>query len=439
MPTRIPTLSRRDLLRGGALAAAGSLLPAAGHHRLPQPPKARAVIQIWMWGGPSHLDTFDPKPEAGGEYCGPLNQPLSTRVPGLRIGELLPRLAKQAEQFAVLRSLSHGSNAHETAAYMVQTGRAAGDGIVHPCAGAVVSWARHTSGAALGLLPPYVLLTQPQGRFSEAGYLGNRYKPFATGGDPARDPFVVEGVVAEGITEARQRTRRELLRTLDTLGNALPDHTEIAALREARDAAYELVLGDAGRVFDLGQEPPTTRDAYGRSMFGQSCLQARRLVEHGVPWVTINYQGWDTHKEHFQAMRRKLPELDKGLATLLEDLKQRGLLDSTIVWWSGEFGRTPRVQWEAPWNGGRGHHGRVFSALLAGGGFRGGSVLGASDSHGEEVADRPIAPVDVIRTIYRQLGIDTSRRLPHPQGHDMPILPPADKGALHGGMLEELL
>ena len=147
-------------------------------------------------------------------------------------------------------------------------------------------------------------------------------------------------------------------------------------LTQAEKQAYDLILGDAGKVFDLTQEKDELRDRYGRNTFGQSCLVARRLVERGVPYVTINYKGWDTHKQHFQTMRRKLPELDKGLATLLQDLSDRGLLDSTIVWCCGEFGRTPKVQWEPPWNGGRGHYGKVFSALVAGGGFKGGHVVG---------------------------------------------------------------
>ena len=150
-----------------------------------------------------------------------------------------------------------------------------------------------------------------------------------------------------------------------------------------------MILGDGAKVFDLSQEKQELRDRYGKSKFGQSCLVARRLVERGIPYVTINYGGWDTHKENFQAMRRQLPDMDKGMATLLQDLSGRGLLDSTIVWWGGEFGRTPKVQWEAPWNGGRGHWGKVFSDVLAGGGFKGGQVIGASDAKGEEVKDPP--------------------------------------------------
>ena len=181
------------------------------------------------------------------------------------------------------------------------------------------------------------------------------------------------------------------------------------------------------------------RDRYGRTTFGQECLVARRLVEKGVPYVTINFNGgWDTHKDNFTTMRRRLPELDKGMAALLEDLSQRGLLDSTIVWWQGEFGRTPKVQWEAPWNGGRGHWGQVFSAVVAGGGFKGGQVVGASDAKGEDVKDRPVYPVDLIGSIYEKLGIDGTAKLPHPMGLDTRVLPTEADGVKVGGRLKEI-
>jgi uncharacterized protein (DUF1501 family) len=166
---------------------------------------------------------------------------------------------------------------------------------------------------------------------------------------------------------------------------------------------------------------------------------ARRLVERGVPYITINYNGWDTHKQHFQTMRRKLPEMDKGMATLLQDLSDHGLLDSTIVWWSGEFGRTPKVQWEPPWNGGRGHYGKVFCAVLAGGGFKGGQVIGASDAKGETVKERPVYPCDVIGSMYELLGIDPDAKLPHPQGLTARLTPSATDDVPKGGRLKEIM
>ena len=284
----------------------------------------------------------------------------------------------------------------------------------------MVSLFRGYDAGYKGLVPPYIVLTEPQGRFSEAGFLGIRYKPFATGGDPAQTRFVVEGVVAQGISDQRQKDRRELLEELNSLEHAAANDPRLASLQESEKEAYDLILGDAGKVFDLTQEKDELRDRYGRNTFGQSCLLARRLVERGVPYITINYPGWDTHKENFQVMRRKLPEMDKGMSSLLQDLADRGLLESTIVWWGGEFGRTPKVQWEAPWNGGRNHWGKVFSAVVAGGGFKGGQVVGASDAKGEEVKDRPVYPCDVIGSMYELLGIDTAARLPHPLGARRP-------------------
>ena len=401
--------------------------------------KAKAVIQIWMWGGACHLDTFDPKPEAGEDYCGPLKSPIDTNVPGIRIGELLPELAKQADKYSIIRSMTHGVNAHETAAYMVQTGRPSGGRDVYPSVGAVVSLFKGYDAGYKGLIPPYIVLTEPQGRFSEAGFLGSRYKPFATGGDPARTPFAVEGVVAKGISDQRQRDRRELLDKLNTLEHALPGNGQLAASEQAGQQAYDMILGEGAKVFDLAQEKDALRDGYGRNTFGQSCLVARRLIERGVPYVTINYKGWDTHKQHFQAMRRQLPQMDKGMATLLQDLSDRGLLGSTIVWWSTEFGRTPKVQNESPWNGGRGHYGKVFSAVVAGGGFKGGRVVGASDAKGEEVKDRPVYPVDPIASMYELLGINGDAKLPHPQGLDVRVLPTVADGVRTGGRLKEIM
>ena len=408
-------------------------------HAATRPARAKSVIQIWMWGGPAHLDTFDPKPLAGYDYCGPLKEPISTNVDGIQIGQLLPQLAQQADKYSLIRSMTHGVNGHETASYMVQTGRPSGGRDVFPCVGAVTSLFKGYDAGYAGLVPPYVVLTSPQGRFSEAGFLGNRYKPFATGGDPAKNPFAVEGIVAKGISEQRQRSRRSLLEQVNTLGRVLHGHASLKALYDSEEQAYELILGDAGKLFDLSRETDELRDRYGRNTFGQSCLMARRLVEKGVPYITLNYKGWDTHKQHFQIMNRKLPELDKGLATLLQDLTDRGLLDSTVVWWSGEFGRTPRVQWEAPWNGGRGHYGKVFSMLLAGGGFKGGQVVGSSDARGEEVWERPVQPIDVIGSLYEQLGIDWNAPLPHPQGLPLNVMPSRAEGFQSSGRLTELM
>ena len=434
-------ISRRDALKLGIIGAAGLALGDRGRlwaAATPPKPKAKAVIQIWMWGGPCHIDTFDPKPDAGYDYCGPLDKAIPTNVDGVQVNELLPLLAQQADKYSIIRSMTHGVNAHETASYVTQTGRQPGR-LVFPCAGAVVSLFKGYDHGYEGMIAPYIVLTQPQGRFSEAGFLGPRYRPFATGGDPKQKVFVVEGVVAKGITDEHQRNRRELLHTLDSLGQAMPSNPRFEALDRCEEKAYQLILGDAKKLFDLSEEPDELRDRYGRSTFGQSCLMARRLVEYGVPYITINYKGWDTHKQHFQTMTQKLPEMDKGMATLLSDLSDRGLLDSTIVWWSGEFGRGPKVQWEPPWNGGRSHHGQCFSAVLAGGGFKGGHVVGASDAKGMEVAERPVYPLDLIGSMYELIGIDPDGPLPNPRGLDVRVLPSAGDGVKSGGRLREIM
>ena len=439
-------VSRRDALRGGVAGAAGLVLGGRMGMAAPtQAPAAlrkataKSVIQVWLWGGPPHTDTFDPKPDAGPDYTGPLTKVTQTNVDGIVIGELLPLLAQQADKYSLIRSMTHGNNGHETAAYMVQTGREPGGKDVFPSLGAVVALFKGDVPGSDGLIPPYIVLTQPQGRFSEAGFLGSRYKPFATGGDPGKPVFVVEGIALPGVSRERQKSRRGLLHNLDTLGQAMAGNPQLVPLKSSETKAYDLILGEAGKVFDLTEEPDDLRLLYGRTTFGQSCLAARRLVERGIPYVTINHGGWDTHKEHFQAMRRKLPELDKALSTLLLDLSERGLLDSTIIMCCGEFGRTPKVDWGGTWNGGRHHFGAVFSCLVAGGGFKGGRVVGSSDAKGETVKDRPVYPPDLIGSIYELMGIDPNGTLPHPQGRVVHVTPTAEEGYKVAGRLYEIM
>jgi hypothetical protein len=441
------TVTRRAMLQHGLAGVVGMMLarklyaqdrPSDSTAPKAKPAKAKSVIQIWLWGGPPHLDTFDPKPEAGNDYTGPLNKPIATAVNGMMIGELLPVLAKQANKFSLIRGMTHGNNGHETAAYLVQTGRNPNDRVVHPTMGAVVNLFKGKDKKADDLVPRYIVLTQPQGRFSEAGFLGSKYKPFFTGGNPAAPRFVVEGLVGQA-TEGQLQQRREMLQRLNTLGHALQGQPTMQLLTKSESQAYDLILGDAGKLFDLNQEKAPLRDSYGRNTFGQSCLMARRLVEHGVPYITINFGGWDTHKDNFPAMRRLVPELDKGLGTLFEDLAQRGLLESTIVWCCGEFGRTPKVAWEPPWDGGRHHFGNVFSVLVGGGGFKGGQIVGASDSKGETVKNRPVYPGDLIGSMYELLGIDPDSRLPHPQGLQIRLTPNAEDEEKSGGRLKEIL
>jgi hypothetical protein len=441
-PDHGASMSRRDAICRGVGGAAGLLLTGglgAGPSAAIPPPKAKSVIQIWLDGGPSQTDTFDPKPEAGSDYCGPWNKPIATNVPGIRIGEMLPLLAGHADKYSIIRSMTHGFDAHETAAYIAQTGWAPGGRLVYPGMGAVVSLFKGYGAGYTGLIPPYIAVTGPPGRFAEAGFLGSRYKAFATGGNPALKRFSVEGITTPGISDRRQQGRRELLGKLNTLEHVLTGNVRLAAFEEGEKQAYDLILGDAGKVFDLSQEKDDLRNRYGRNAFGQSCLVARRLVERGVRYVTINWPGWDTHRQHFQVMRQKLPQLDSGFATLLWDLASHKLLDSTIVWWGGEFGRTPRILWEPPWNGGRHHGSQVYSVVVAGGGFKGGHVVGASDAKGEQVRQRPVYPCDLIASMYELLGIDPAAKLPHPQGLVVRATPTAADGVKMGGRLKEIM
>lgn len=440
MPALSPAGEKMD--RRLKLSAALSLVVLAVCSTAWAAPQARAksVIQIWLWGGPPHTDTFDPKPDAGYDYTGPLNKTIQTNVPGIEIGELLPLLAQQADKYSIIRSMTHGNNGHETAAYMVQTGREPGGSLVFPSVGAVVALFKGYDHGYDSLIPPYIVLTQTQGRFSEVGFLGPKCKPFATGGNPNASRFEVEGIIAPGISDERQQARRGLLHSLDTLGMAMPGEAVLEQLDTTEANAYDLILGEASKLWDLSQEPEELRNKYGRNTFGQSCLMARRLVEVGVPYITINYGGWDTHKQHFEIMRRKLPEMDKGFATLLQDLSDHGLLDTTIVWWGGEFGRGPRVDWEPPWNGGRNHYGQCFTHVVAGGGFKGGKVVGASNATGEQVAERPVSVQDLIGSIYELMGIDPDAPLPNPRGDDIKVLPSSDEmGIKTEGRLYEIM
>lgn len=446
----VEKISRREALRRGVLGTAGLVFGSriiVGESRaaaLTAPakplikPKAKSIIQIFLWGGMSHNDTWDPKPEAGQEYMGEFGRTIETNVKGIRLQEMWVNLAKQADKYSLIRSMTHGNNGHETAAYLMQTGHPPGERISYPSVGAVIAYFKRNEYK--GMIPPYVVMLNAAGRFSEEGFLGPKYKPFATGGDPNASRFEVEGVIARGISDDRQKARRELLEGLDTMGKAMAASPAVIESEKAKKEAYELILGSGKDVFDLSKEKPELRDKYGRNTFGQECLAARRMVEAGVPYITISFPGgWDTHSNHFATMRRQVPMLDQGLATLLQDLHDRGLLESTLVWCTGEFGRGPKVDWQPPWNGGRNHWGKVFTVLVAGGGFKGGQVVGSSDATGSEVKDRPVYPVDLLGTIYLLAGIDTNAKLPHPEGADARVLPPPSEKVKSAGLLTEII
>ncbi len=426
-------MDRREFLKhcltlGVLGAAAGSSRAFAGVE-LPAKNRtmggAKSVIELWIWGGPCQLECFDPKPRAPHDINGGHGQ-IPTSVDGMFISDYLPELAKQADKYSVIRSMTHRYFAHESATYLMQTGRNPGGGVTYPAIGALLAMLK--GGNVRYHLPPYVALTVGKGRFSECGFLGDRYRPFATGGNPAGAVFEVDGYTpAGGVTPQMLRERVKFAEQLDTFGKRFARHPEIRAAALAQKDAENILYGKAAEVFDLSMEPEEVRMRYGMTRFGQSCLTARRLVEAGVPYITINASGWDTHKKHFETLNKVAPEMDRAVAALLADLKERSLLDTTLVWWSGEFGRTPRIDYNPPWQGGRNHYCPCFSAMVAGGGFKGGKIVGSSDEIAAGVQSRPVSPVDLLGSIYELCGVNPDMMFPaNPLHLRSPVLPESD-------------
>ena len=393
--------------------------------------RAKSVILVYLDGGPAQTDTFDPKPEAGRNYYGSYKEVAKTNVEGIEIGEKLPLLATMADKYSIIRSVTHGSNAHETGHYAMITGDSSGGAVVYPSFGAVISY--KLKDTYKGILPCYISVTSANSRFNEGGFLGNEYKSFDTGGKPESSEFEVEGIVNKFVNREKMNQRMALL---DKFEGKSMDKSVIDSLRAIN---MEFIWGESRELFNLANEPDSVRQRYGKTRIGQSCLVARKLVEAGVPFVNVRTTGWDTHKKHFQKMGSMLSNLDKALSALIADLDQRGLLDSTIILCGGEFGRTPQVQWEAPWNGGRGHFGKAFSYLVAGGGFQGGKVLGKTSKTGEQVVERPVYPCDLIGTVYLLMGIDPYGTLPHVSEGDLPILPSLLNQKQSNGLLYEII
>lgn len=393
--------------------------------------RAKSVILVYLDGGPAQTDTFDPKPDTSRDYFGNFKGVSKTNVEGIYLGEKLPQLAQIADKYTLIRSLTHGVNAHETGHYAMITGDSSGGSVVYPSYGSVISYMKKDTYK--GILPVYISVTSANSRFNEGGFLGNEYKSFDTGGQPEKALYEVEGVMNRFVDKKRMDQRMSLLKEFERQ----PMDKEI--IDSLRSVNMDFIWGESREVFDLSDEPDSVRERYGRSRLGQSCLVARRLVEAGVPFVNVRTTGWDTHKKHFQHMNTMLPDLDKALSALLEDLDSKGLLDSTIVLCGGEFGRTPKVLWEAPWNGGRAHFGAAFSYLVAGGGFHGGKVLGKTDKTGEKVIERPVYPCDLIGTIYLLMGIDPYGTLPHVSEGDLPIIPSLLDENQSNGLLYEII
>ena len=402
-------VSRRSFLKVGTLAALGVSLPdlvrmqqaAAAEGRKPA-----NMIFLWLDGGPSHLETFDLKPDAPAEVRGEF-KPIETNVPGIRICEHLPKTAKVMDQFAIIRSVTHNDSNHGAGNHLMTTGRSTpvpvgcGNAVsYHPSMG---SFAARERSSAHGL-PAYVLLGRPM-RSGGPNFLGAAYGPLVVTGDPNSKSFQVKDVaLPKGVDDARLDARRGLLKQLDRLQrNAEVASDPVRGLDSYTAKAYDLVTSpQAKAAFDLSKEDDKLREAYGRTQFGQQCLMARRLVESGVPWVSVHWGGWDHHFNLFNDMKRQLPMLDPAFSTLLTDLKQRGLLDTTLVVLLGEFGRTPKIN-AGP---GRDHWGPGMAVAIAGAGIQGGQVIGATSADGHSPVERALSPQDLACTIFHKLGVD---------------------------------
>jgi hypothetical protein len=420
---RRPLVARREALRVGALTALGLSLSDWLRLRAAAPlaapvlvagdvarrPRARSCILIWLDGGPSHIDTFDPKPDAPSEVRGPFRA-IPTRVPGVAYSELLPATARLADRIAIVRSVTSPLGEHNFGSHYLLTGYKPSAALTYPSMGSVV--ARTADPAAV--LPPYISAGDDPNGMSGPGYLEADYGPFVVRQDP-RSPQL-RGMDLDppaGVSLDRWARRRAFVAAVDRMSRLVEAAPRLAMSPEYEKAFRLVTSSEAKSAFDLSQESPVTLERYGTRLIGQSCLLARRLVERGVPFVTVTDRGWDTHDNIFQRLREgytggsvgKVPILDRALSALLSDLSERGLLDETLVLVLGEFGRTPKINTV----GGRDHWPRVFSVALAGGGISGGQVIGASDAMGESPKDRPVTPADLARTVFTILGVDPDR------------------------------
>lgn len=427
--TRFAPMGRREFLRAGAIPLLGLGLPQLLANPTPTKPRAKACIVLFMWGGPAHQDTWDLKPGAPAEYRGEFT-PIATNVPGVQICEHLPKLARHADKLAILRAMTHNDVNHLTATSFLLTGR----GLPRPGASLHEDWPSYGSvlarlGRGQGALPPFVSMMPkvPNGspRFVEqshgqgAGWLGPVFDPLRIDEDASKpDYHVGEFSLRAEVPLSRTQRRRELLGKLDAQRQKL---AEVAAEAHQERAFSLLANRKAIEAFDLTKEPLKVRERYGMNIHGQAVLQARRLVEAGVPLVTVFWQNdgitnvsvyWDTHNRNFIDLKTRLcPTTDQAFTALIEDLHSRGMLDETLIVWTGEMGRTPRVAQSVPGGAGAGRDGRdhwpnVFTSVLCGGGIKGGVVHGASDRYAAYPAANPTTPADLAATVYHCLGVD---------------------------------
>jgi hypothetical protein len=431
-------INRRHLLQVGTLAPLGLSLPAllaaegrgAGGELVAAFGKAKRCLLLFMWGGPAHQDLWDLKPQAPDSIRGEF-KPIATKVPGIQIGELLPNIAQQMDKLALVRSVTHTDNNHSTGAHWMLTGhkhRLSAENFGaspsdFPHVGSVVSKLR-PSGQSL---PSFVALPERIGTTAGAitpgqngGILGNQYDPFSIDDHPDKPDFKIDMLSQRfGLDDGRVASRQQLLKALNAQRAELETSRRVDAMNGYYQRAADLVTSSAARsAFDLARESDKERDRYGRGTFGQSLLLARRLLDAGVRLVTVYWHRdqpgvdttWDTHAQNFKQLKDRLvPQVDRPISTLLGDLHARGQLDETLIVWSSEFGRTPKING----NAGRDHWGPCNSIWLAGGGVQGGQVYGSSDKQAAYPADSPVGPADVTATIFHLLGID-----PHTLVHD---------------------
>lgn len=402
-PTALP---RRSLLSLGLAALGAAALRRSigdAHADGPKPAAADAVIVLWMNGGPSHLDTFDPKP--GRKVMGPLRA-IETSAPGVQIGEHLPLLAREAHRLAIVRGMSSKEGSHERAQSLGHTGYTPNPTAAHPSLGA---WVSRSLAARDPELPAYVSLGGPGGA---PGFFGAGHAPFIVSA-PGEAPDDTD----PGVPEARFERRAKALAMLEEGFSARTKGKVVEERRAVYDRAFRLMRSPKLRAFDLSDEPAAALRAYGDTAFGRGCLTARRLVEAGVRFVEVTLDGWDTHQDNFGRVKSLCGALDPAMSALLRDLSDRSLLDRTLVLWMGEFGRTPRISGDD----GRDHHPAAFSAVLAGGGIRGGVVVGQTDEDGAKVVSDSTRVADVFATVAARLGLDPHEMTQAPNGRPVSL------------------
>jgi len=422
-------MNRRDFiytgLFGGLGLSFGNALKLQAESSIK--PKAQSVIHIFLPGGCAAQETWDPKINAPVEYRGPLGS-VPTNIPGVHFSEHLSKTAKIADKLTVVRSMTHGEAAHERGVTSMFTGYKPSPAIMYPSFGSVIA---HEQGGRNNL-PPYVCIPQKMDNNGNdtlgTGFLPTSYGPFSLGSDPALPGFKVRDL-ASNVSAERFERRRSILDTVDNHFKNLEQSDVIHSMDTFYQQAYDLISSPKAREsFNIEKELDNVRDAYGRNAAGQRLLMARRMVEAGVRYVSVTYGGWDMHTGIGNSMAKTLPMFDQAYSTLIRDLEQRGMLDSTLVMVSSEFGRTPKINKDA----GRDHWPRVFSVVFAGGGFKKGLVYGSSSATGDDVEDKPLSVENLAATLYNQIGVDPNGTLESSGGRPVKIV-------YNGSVMEELL